>query len=60
MKIVIDARFYGLEHAGLGRYTINLIDQLIKLDQINSYCLLINNSNQLSDKLPPNFQTLKI
>jgi glycosyltransferase involved in cell wall biosynthesis len=28
MKILIDARLYGLEHAGLGRYTLNLIEEL--------------------------------
>lgn len=41
MKIVIDARFYGLENAGLGRYTINLIDQLQKIDTKNNYYVLL-------------------
>jgi len=33
MKIVIDARMYGLEHTGIGRYVLNLINQI---DQVNS------------------------
>jgi len=28
MKIVIDARMYGLEHAGIGRYVLNLIREI--------------------------------
>ena len=31
MKIVIDARMYGLEHAGIGRYIANLIHELKNL-----------------------------
>jgi len=31
MKIAIDARMYGLEHAGIGRYVMNLIHQIEKL-----------------------------
>ncbi|PIZ45934.1 hypothetical protein CO180_03235 [candidate division WWE3 bacterium CG_4_9_14_3_um_filter_41_6] len=41
MNIAIDARFYGLEHAGLGRYTKNLVEQLARIDQTNNYTLFI-------------------
>lgn len=41
MKIVIDARLYGLEHAGLGRYTLNLVNQLIKTGSVNDYTILL-------------------
>jgi len=41
MRIIIDARFYGLENAGLGRYTINLIDQLQKIDSQNEFFVLL-------------------
>jgi len=45
MKIVIDARMYGLEHTGIGRYVINLIDQIDELSSRkrdkNSYLLLL-------------------
>ena len=41
MKIVIDARMYGLENAGIGRYILNLISSLEKLDSKNDYFLLL-------------------
>ncbi len=41
MRIALDARFWGLEHAGLGRYTMNLIQQLARQDQKNEYFLLL-------------------
>ena len=50
MRIVIDARLYGLENAGLGRYTINLINELQKLDSTNEYYVLLRKKyfNQLN------------
>ena len=44
MRIVIDARLYGLEHAGPGRYVKNLIDSLNKIDKINVYFILLRKS----------------
>lgn len=41
MKILIDARMYGLEHSGIGRYLINLIDNLKIIDKENRYILLL-------------------
>lgn len=41
MKIVIDARLYGLENAGLGRYVINLIEGLKEADKNNQYAVLL-------------------
>ena len=41
MRILIDARLYGLENAGLGRYLINLIQELGKIDIKNEYVLLL-------------------
>ena len=40
MRIIIDCRMYGLENAGIGRYIINLVDQIEKLDKKNDYYLL--------------------
>lgn len=45
MKIGIDGRFYGPKHAGLGRYTKNLIDQLAKIDRQNDYVVFLHTSN---------------
>ncbi len=33
MKIGLDARMYGLKHAGIGRYVLNLVDQLAKVEE---------------------------
>ena len=41
MKIAIDARLYGLEHAGPGRYVKNLIDELASVDKKNKYVILL-------------------
>lgn len=41
MKIVVDARMYGLEHAGIGRYVLNLINQIEKVDEKNDYFILL-------------------
>jgi glycosyltransferase involved in cell wall biosynthesis len=45
MRIAIDARFYGPQHAGLGRYTKNLVDQLSRIDQQNDYIVYLHSSN---------------
>lgn len=45
MRIGIDGRFYGPKHAGLGRYTKNLIDWVVKLDQSNEYVIFLSSDN---------------
>lgn len=42
MRIGIDARLYGLEHAGLGRYVMRLVEETLKLDKRNDYVLFLN------------------
>lgn len=42
MKIGIDARLYGTEHTGLGRYVSKLIDNLPRYDKKNSYVIFIH------------------
>lgn len=45
MRIGIDARFYGPQHAGLGRYTKNLVDRLAEIDTANEYVIFLHTSN---------------
>ncbi|MDD4901034.1 MAG: glycosyltransferase family 1 protein [Patescibacteria group bacterium] len=45
MRIGIDARFYGPVGKGLGRYTQEMIDQLIKLDRSNEYVIFLRREN---------------
>lgn len=41
MRIAIDARMYGLEHSGIGRYIMNLLGEIEKLDRENQYFILL-------------------
>ena len=54
MKIVVDGRMYGLEHAGIGRYVLNLIHHLEKIDRKNHYFVLLKDKyyRQLEFKNP--------
>lgn len=45
MKIGIDARFYGPESKGLGRYTQKLIEYLEKIDRSNTYVIFLRSAN---------------
>ena len=55
MRILVDARLYGLENAGLGRYVMNLVQEFANQDRNNEYTILLRKKyfNQL--KLPSNF-----
>jgi len=59
MKILIDARLYGLENAGLGRYLVSLVGQLQKIDLNNEYLLLLRKKYFDELKLPNNWQKIK-
>ena len=50
MKIGIDARLYGLEHAGLGRYVTELVHNILKTDNENTYVLFINKKHSTNFK----------
>jgi glycosyltransferase involved in cell wall biosynthesis len=60
MKILLDARFYGLEHAGLGRYTMNLVEELAQLDKKNDYVILLRQKYFDELKLPKNWKKVKV
>ncbi|MFA6594546.1 MAG: glycosyltransferase family 1 protein [Candidatus Buchananbacteria bacterium] len=45
MKILIDARLYGTKHAGIGRYTQELIKNLEVADTQNKYVILLQRQN---------------
>ncbi len=50
MKIVIDARFWGPRHTGLGVYTTHLVEELIRIDHKNDYTLLVRQKINLAVK----------
>lgn len=60
MKILLDGRFYGLEHAGIGRYSMNLIDELAKIDRQNEYVILLAPKYFRDLKLPTSWTKVKV
>lgn len=59
MKILIDARLYGIENAGIGRYEINLINELQNIDNINKYIILLRKKYFNKVKLNDNFKAIE-
>ena len=58
--ILIDARLYGLENSGIGRYLINLIDELSNIDKNNKYVLLLKKKYFNKLKLANNFIIVRV
>ncbi len=56
MKILIDARLFGPENTGNGRYTMNLVENLAKIDKGNDYVILLRKKYFENLKLPGNWQ----
>src|SRR3989344_896790 len=53
-RILIDARMYGLENAGIGRYLINLIEGLSQLGKKEQFIVLLRKKYFNELDLPPN------
>ncbi len=58
MRILLDARLYGLENAGLGRYIVNLVRELAQLDLENEYIILLRRKYFDELSLPKNWQKI--
>jgi glycosyltransferase involved in cell wall biosynthesis len=56
MKILLDARLYGPENTGLGRYVMNLVENLVKIDRRNSYTILLRKKYFDRLNLPPKWK----
>lgn len=56
MRILIDARLYGPENTGNGRYTMNLVEELSKKDKNDSYIILLRKKYFDELKLPDNWK----
>ncbi len=54
-KILIDARMYGLEHTGIGRYLVNLIEQLSKSEFKVKFVILLRRKYFEELSLPKNW-----
>lgn len=60
MRILIDGRLYGLENAGLGRYVINLVEELTGFDKKNEYAILLRKKYFNRLKLPENWKKVLV
>ena len=61
LKIGIDCRMYGLKHAGIGRYVMNLVEELLKQDKENEYVLFINDDESIKTQISSsNFKTVVV
>jgi len=60
MKILIDARFYGLENAGIGRYVVNLLENLQRQDKRNEYLVLLRKKYFDKLSLAANFRKVLV
>jgi glycosyltransferase involved in cell wall biosynthesis len=45
MRIGIDARMYGPQSRGLGRYVQKLVDNLVEIDNVNEYFIILSPEN---------------
>lgn len=59
MKIAIDARMYGNENSGIGRYIVNLIDELVNLDRENKYYVLLVTKYFKTLSFPSNWEKIE-
>lgn len=58
MRIGIDARFWGLEHAGIGRYVIELIAALAREKNSHQYTIFVRSPLEKGIDLPANFRLI--
>jgi len=59
MKIVIDCRFWGPKHTGLGRYTQSLVKAIYQLKPNHQFYLIINPKNKKTiQKTVPEFNLI--
>ncbi|QQS38584.1 glycosyltransferase family 4 protein [Candidatus Woesebacteria bacterium] len=59
MKILIDGRMYGLENTGIGRYVINLVNNIKTLDNKNTYYILLKTRYFNELNLPNNWKKIE-
>ena len=59
LRIGIDARFWGLTHAGLGRYVMELVSGLTHLDKDNDYTLFVRSPHDEEIEVGKNFHLVR-
>jgi glycosyltransferase involved in cell wall biosynthesis len=56
MKILIDARLFGPKDTGIGRYTQKLVENLVNIDSVNKYIILLRKNDYESLNFPKNWE----
>ena len=59
MKILIDARMYGLENTGIGKYVMELLANIIDVDSSNHYFIILRDKYYKELSFPDNFKKIK-
>lgn len=59
MRITIDARLYGLEYKGIGRYLVNLISELQKVDKETNYTLILKDPYYEKLEVPKHWKKVR-
>lgn len=59
-RIGIDARFYGPAGKGLGRYTQEVVDNILKIDKKNKYIIFLTSNNFDELKAPSSANVEKV
>src|SRR3989337_325238 len=60
MKILIDARLYGLENTGIGRYLINLIKELNRIKTDQQFTVLLRRDYYRDLQLESNWKKIQV
>lgn len=60
MRIGIDARLYGPEHTGLGRYITKLVDITLQLDKENTYVLFVTKNHRSNFTPSKNLEVVEV
>lgn len=58
-KIIFDGRFLSLGHAGIGRYSCEILKELLKLDRKNNYVILVKKIADLDNELIESIRSSK-
>lgn len=58
-KIIFDGRFLSLGHAGIGRYSCEILKELLKLDRENNYVILVKKIADLDSELVESIRSSK-
>ncbi len=60
MKIILDTRMYGREFTGIGRYTLEMVNELMRIPSDNDYFLLLRKKYYNLLQIPPHWHKILV